>query len=264
MKNALSKAKAVGESMAGVLRRAIDPPLGPDARPLDVRRAIVETVERQVEPAGAGRRVLPGDTVRVKVMCADAAERRALEAVLEDLRDGIVGRLRELRCEAPPAFAIDVTYLRREPPGWAPGQRLSVELSRAAAASDATPQPILAVTVVKGQAAQESFTFSGPVIRIGRATEPTDERGRPRFNDIAFLENDQAENRTVTRGHAVIRFNGSRGEYRLFDEGSVNGTRIVRGGDFIDVPKRDPVGVVLRSGDELQFGKAAIRVRIGE
>ena len=44
------------------------------------------------------------------------------------------------------------------------------------------------------------------------------------MNDVAFLENDHADNRTVTRGHAVIRFDAQRGEHRLFDEGSANGT----------------------------------------
>ena len=43
-----------------------------------------------------------------------------------------------------------------------------------------------------------------------------------------------------------------------------NGTRILRSGEPIDVPRRDPVGVSLRSGDEVQLGKAAIRIRIDE
>jgi len=262
MKNALQRARQMGESMANTLRRAIDPPLGPDARPLDIRRAIVEAVERQIEPAGSGRRVLPADSVQVKVICADAAGKRALETVLEDIRDAVVARLRELQCEVAPAFAVEVSYLRREPSGWPTGQRLSVQLSRGAA--DDAEQPCLRVSVLKGEATKASFAFTEPVVRIGRAVEPTDERGHPRFNDIAFLENDRPENRTVTRGHAVIRFNASRGGYRLFDEGSANGTRIVRGGDFIEVPRRDPVGVVLRSGDEVQFGKAAVRVEIGQ
>jgi hypothetical protein len=138
-----------------------------------------------------------------------------------------------------------------------------VQLTRRDAVVDAD-QPSLTVTVLKGESTKKSFVFIEPVVRIGRAVEPTDDRGRPRFNDLAFLENDRPENRTVTRGHAVIRFDASRGEYRLFDEGSANGTRIIRDGESIEVPRRDPVGVVLRSRDELQFGKAAIRVQIGE
>jgi pSer/pThr/pTyr-binding forkhead associated (FHA) protein len=81
-----------------------------------------------------------------------------------------------------------------------------------------------------------------------------------RRNDVAFLENDDERNRTVTRGHAEIRYDRGRGEYRVFDEGSANGTRIVRSGEVIEVPPRDPLGVALRTGDELQFGTAAVRV----
>ena len=68
----------------------------------------------------------------------------------------------------------------------------------------------------------------------------------------------------MTRGHALIRYNGATAEYRLFDEGSANGTRVLRGGEVIDVPRRDPVGLALRTGDEVQLGKAVLRVRIGE
>jgi pSer/pThr/pTyr-binding forkhead associated (FHA) protein len=119
------------------------------------------------------------------------------------------------------------------------------------------------LNVLHGQAEKRQFVFTEGVIRIGRSADPTDDRGRPRFNDVAFLENDSPENRTVTRGHALIRFDAPTGEYRLFDEGSANGTRVVRGGNAIDVPKRDPVGLALRTGDEVQLGKAALRVRIG-
>ena len=164
----------------------------------------------------------------------------------------------------------DVSYIRRPPVDWAPGQRLSVTLAQNAVRrgandgdADLARLPALTIEVVRGQTDQQQFTFAEPVIRIGRSSDPTDERGRPRFNHIAFLENDSPENRTVTRGHALIRYHAATGEYRLFDEGSANGTRVVRSGEVIDVPKRDPVGLALRSGDEVQLGKAAIRVRIG-
>ena len=68
---------------------------------------------------------------------------------------------------------------------------------------------------------------------------------------------------TVTRGHCEIRYSRSAGGYRVFDERSANGTRIVRGGDIIDVPANDPMGVAILDGDELQFGNAAVRVEIG-
>jgi pSer/pThr/pTyr-binding forkhead associated (FHA) protein len=269
MKKLVEQARTLGGTVVDAVRRAVDPPLDQDARPLDVKRAIVEAVEQQLEPAGGGRRVLPGDGVVVKLLAEQVEARRALEAVLADIRDTIAARLQELQCSVPRRFSVDVSYIRRLPVDWAPGQRLSVTLTQSAArgATDGDGEqgglPTLAIEVLRGQTEQQQFTLIEPVVRIGRSSDPTDDRGRPRFNHIAFLENDSPENRTVTRGHALIRYNATTGEYRLFDEGSANGTRVVRHGEVVDVPKRDPVGLALRSGDEVQLGKAAIKVRIG-
>ena len=266
MKKLVERARTIGENVVDAVRRAVDPPLDADARPIDIKRAIVEAVEQQTEPAGGGRRVLPGDAVHVKVLAEDADARRALEAVLADVGETIAARLAELQCAVPRRFSADVTYARRPPADWQPEQRLAVTLVQSATtqpASEATTSlPSLSIDVIRGQAAQAQFTFAVPVVRIGRSADPLDERGRPRFNDVAFLEDDTPENKTVTRGHALIRYNTATSEYRLFDEGSANGTRVVRGGDVIDLPKRDPVGLALRSGDEVQLGKAAIRVKI--
>jgi hypothetical protein len=266
MKKFVERARSIGGNVVDAVRRAVDPPLDADARPIDVKRAIVEAVEQQSEPAGGGRRVLPGDAVHVKVLAEDAEARRALEAVLADVRDAIASRLAEVQCTVTRQFSVDVAYVRRAPADWEPEQRLSVSLAQrhAAGASDvaAAALPSLTIEVVRGQAEQSQFTFAAAVVRIGRSSDPLDERGRPRLNDVAFLENDTPENRTVTRGHALIRYNAATAEYRLFDEGSANGTRVLRGGEAIDLPKRDPVGLALRTGDEVQLGKAAIRIRI--
>ena len=269
MKKLVEQARTLGGTVVDAVMRAVDPPLDEDARPLDVKRAIVEAVEQQLEPSGGGRRVLPGDSIVVKLLAEQADARRALEAVLADIRDTIATRLQELQCQVPRRFSVDVSYVRRPPADWGPGQRLSVTLAPGTgrgASSDGVGAmatlPTLAIEVVRGQTEQQQFTFAGPVVRIGRSSDPTVHRGRPCLHQIAFLENDSPENRTVTRGHALIRYTAATGEYRLFDEGSANGTRVVRSGEVIDVPKRDPVGLALRSGDEVQLGKAAIRVRI--
>jgi hypothetical protein len=296
MKRIIRQARSLGDVVADAVRRAVDPPLAADARPLDVKRAIVEAVEQQVEPAGAGRRVLPGDAVQVKVLAESAEQRKSLEAVLRDLGDAVKTRLAELQCQVPRRFAVNVSYVRRQPDDWTADQRLAVvvdgERSVSVAGRDlrsglfhdpsagplrgsrptgsgsqdgpVAAVPVLTIDVLRGEALKRHFTFRSVVVRIGRSPDPTDERGRPRTNDVAFLENENEDNRTVTRGHALIRFDARDREYRLFDEGSANGTRIVRSGEAIDLPRRDPVGVSLRSGDEVRFGKAAIRIRIDE
>src|SRR5262245_51712247 len=53
------------------LRAWFDPPLELDARPLEIREAIIDCVERRAEPAAAGRRVLPHNLVSVTVMARD-------------------------------------------------------------------------------------------------------------------------------------------------------------------------------------------------
>ena len=274
MKAFVQRAKEIGGAMADAVRRAVDPPLDDDARPLDVKRAIVEAVEQQVEPAGGGRRVLPGAVVHVRILEVNDDVRPSLDAVLADLPQVLATRLRELRCDVPRRLSVDVAYVPEPMPDWPSDHRLHVTVDNSVAhgathvpAVVELPQrsrpsalPALTVTVIRGEAIERTATFRESVIRIGRSVDPTDERGRPRFNHVAFLENDNPDNRTVTRGHAVIRFNAETGEFRLFDEGSANGTRVLRSGEVIDLPKRDPVGFTLRSEDEVQLGKAAIRV----
>ena len=130
MNRFVQQARSLGDVVAGAVRRAVDPPLAADARPLDVKRAIVEAVEQRVEPAGGGRRVLPGDCVQVKVLAESSEQRRALEAVLVDVADAIRSRLLELQCQVPRSFSVDVGYVRRLPNDWQTDQRIGVILRR--------------------------------------------------------------------------------------------------------------------------------------
>lgn len=265
MKKIVQRAREIGSVVAGAIRHAIDPPLDADAKPLDFKRAILEAVERQVEPAGGGRRISPATRVIVRLW-ADARTQQALRAVLKDIRADVVARLRELRCDAPPGFDVEVSYVRRQPSNWAPDQRIAIAVvsdSRKPGAVTQRPtQTAIKLTVVNGTATRNSYTFLEHVISIGRSERPVDDRGKARPNQIAFHDDSDAANKTVTRVHASIRFDRSIGSYRIFDEGSSNGTRIIRGGAVIDVPKHDPIGVVLASGDEIQLGKASLRVRL--
>ena len=264
MKKFVERARELSKTVAVNLRRAMDPPLDERATPLDIRHAVLEAIERRVQPAGHGRRILPDSCVRAKVFAPDAADERALRAALDDLRPAALARLRELQCDVPPGFKVDVVYLRARPVAWDASQRLAIDYPAGPRAAVAPPPPsappVLKVTVLGGTTTKPAYTFTEAVVRIGRSESPVDGRGRVRKNDIAFLENDDERNRTVTRGHAEIRFSRETGEYRLFDEGSANGTRVLRAGEAIDVPPRDPIGVAIRPGDELHFGKAAVKV----
>ena len=273
MKEFLEKSRQFVQTVASRVGKAINPPLSDDATPLDIQHAILEAIESRAQPVGGGRRALPDAYVKVKVIAKDAAEERALQLVLAGLHARILARLRELECDVPRAFRVDIAYVRRRPAGWAPDQPMSVdyeaeppagseraEKQRPAAAEHA--QPALILTIVRGRASSASYTLREPAVRIGRSAAPVDDRGHARHNHVAFTEEEDAHSRTVGRGHAEIRYDRAAGEYRIFDEGSANGTRVIRGGEVIDVPPKDPFGVAIRLGDELEFGTAAARVEV--
>lgn len=272
MKEFLEKSRQFVQTVASKVGQAINPPLTDDATPLDIQHAIVEAIESRAQPVGGGRRALPDAYVKVKVIASDAAEERALQVVLAGLQARVLARLAEVECDVPRGFRVNVAYLRRRPSGWAPDQPMAIEYEADVPAGSARAdrekpaehhQPALILTVVRGRAASDSYTLREPLIRIGRSAAPVDDRGHARHNHVAFTEEEDAHSRTVGRGHGEIRYDQARDEYRIFDEGSANGTRVIRAGEVIEVPARDPFGVAIRSGDELEFGTAAVRAEIG-
>ena len=263
MKEIVDRARQLSRTMAGRLRRAVDPPLASDAAPLEIRHFIIESIESRVQPSGGGRRKLPDALVDVKIVAADPAAQRALRTALDDVQSGVLARLKELSCEVPAGFRVQVTYLKRPPSGWPADRQLAIEyphIQTIETAPSGTPE--LTLTVTRGSATQESYTFTLPIVRVGRSAAPHDDRGRTRRNDVAFLENGDDDSMTVTRGHCEIRYSRAGGGYRVFDERSANGTRIVRNGEIIDVPANDPIGVAIIDGDEIEFGTASVRVAI--
>lgn len=257
----------------GALRSAVqrvqtwfDPPLDGHAKPLEIREAIIEDIEQRVEPAGAGRRVLPYNHVTVTVLATDKTSRVRLQSTLADVQESVAARLNEIRCAIPAGFAVETRYVTRPATAWAPDQRLAFDYDIRQPSSVPTTAveepPRVRITIARGQATQTSYTFAESHIRIGRAAQPIDGRGRMRSNNVVFLEDGDDDSRTVGRAHASIRYDSARREYRVFDDGSHNGTRVTRDGVLFDVKPHDPAGVTLRSGDEIQLGKAAVRVQI--
>jgi hypothetical protein len=243
-----------------------DPPLDREAAPLEVREAIIDAIEQRVESAGAGRRVLPYNRITVTMLAADKPSRARLQAALSGLQESIAARLTELRCAIPAGFAVDTRYITRAPAAWAPQQRLAFACDQREAPempSAAANEPArLQITVARGQATHASYTFAESHVRIGRSAQPIDGCGRPRTNQVVFLEDGDDHARTVGRAHASIRYDTTRREYRVFDDGSHNGTRVMRDGALLEVKPHDPVGVTLRSGDEIQVGTAALRIQL--
>jgi hypothetical protein len=255
---------AFGGRLHATVKRFFEGPVGPDAKPLEVREAMLEDVEKQVTPVGGGRRVFPFARLVARVV-APAGSRGTCEATFSDFDARVRARLAELRCEAPRDLDVRVVVLRKTPGDWETGRVFALDYRRApepaTSATDA-PRPVLQVTLLAGTATQPVYTIESPTVLVGRGVEPVDHAGRVRRNHVAFVEeaNDMAE--TVGRAHARFTWDPAAGEYRVFDEGSSNGTRLLRGGASISVPARDPRGVRVRSGDEIQFGRARVRIKV--
>jgi hypothetical protein len=253
----------IGKALQSRIKDFFDTPLDAAATPLELVRAVLHDLELRVEPIGRGRRVFPYNHVHVRVGPVNA-ERPALQAVFDELGARLRTRLLELQCPPPPSLDVRVSFLKRAPVEWRPGQLFAIECRSEAEQSTAPreePRPQrLRLSIVKGAATQDVYTFSQAVISIGRTAEPIDDRGRVRRNDVVFVDTIDDVTETVGRAHASLRLDEKINEYRIFNDGSSNPTFIVRNGKTIEIPSRDPRGVRICAGDEILLGRAVIRL----
>ena len=249
------------------LKRFFDHPLSADASPLELREAVLDDLERRAEPLGRGRRIFPYNRILVR-LAPTRVDRPALEAAFSELDARLRERLREIRCDTPADLDVKVSVLDGATAEWADGQMFSVDCQRQAEPKtdgrEVLRRSLLRIAIVKGAASQTAYRFTASMISIGRTAEPIDSSGRIRRNHIAFLDEVDGTTETVGRAHAHLRFDTKAAECHLFDDGSSNGTRINRGGATIQVPARDPRGVRIQSGDDIQLGRAVIRVSIDD
>jgi hypothetical protein len=118
--------------------------------------------------------------------------------------------------------------------------------------------PRAQLVVTRGAASRKVYACTEARINIGRVEDVLDaDQHVVRRNHIAFADAQDAANNTVSRSHAHIRFNAATGQFRVHDDHSSYGTRILRDGRTIQVPATR--GALLRSGDEVAFGRAAVR-----
>jgi FHA domain-containing protein len=120
------------------------------------------------------------------------------------------------------------------------------------------PQPIVASLTMLTTG--ETIQIHQNVFRIGREKQPKDRSGRPKpENHLYFGEAETS----VSRQHAQICFDQTTRDYRLWDIGSTQGTKLLREGMEIEVPKssRAP-GVRVCSGDLIYFGKVGVRFQL--
>jgi hypothetical protein len=236
-------------------------------QPLEIIHAVLEDLERQVQPAGRGAWVFPYNRVTLDLLAPTRDAKAQLTGVIgtpESFRDRLIAKLGPA-CKAA-ALEVRIRYRASRGADWTqPEYHLQLEHVPAAPAAVEPVSPdaeSIELTVSSGGADRRRFLFGTDRIDIGRGSDVLDSRQRLlRRNQIAFSENGDAVNQTVSRRHAHVAYRPSSREYRVYDDGSARGTSIVRKGSTIPVPTGSR-GVALQSDDELVLGQARLRVKI--
>jgi FHA domain len=236
--------------------------------PLEVLHAIVETVEKRIEPAARGKYVFPFNRIRIRIATDSRETRARFEAVLASeptLQERIVQTLEAASCEST-GLSINAIYVDHSEAHW-PTSDFNVEFDRITVFPQMRPQAnaayrSLKLRIVQGATEKPAYVFTTARINLGRCPEVRDHRNRLiRTNHVAFTESDGEANRSVSRHHAHIDCTGHSGEYRLCDDRSAHGTSVLRNGATIAVPP-GPRGVRLQPGDEITLGEARLHVEI--
>jgi hypothetical protein len=242
--------------------------------PLEIRRAVLDDIEEHVQPAGRARRVFPYDRLAIEVLVTPDT-RAAITAVMdpdEGLVDAVRERLREAGCERVGQLQVavktvrkpkaewaerpfNVTYARSDtPPRRAEAAAVAERVGEAAAAT--VGAQVGQLLIIEGEATRKTYALTAARTNVGRLAEVTDRQRRVvRRNQVVFVESEGETNRTVSRAQAHITL-AAPGDYRLHDDRSSYGTRIVRDGKMIELPSGSPRGVKLQPGDEIYFGRA--------
>jgi hypothetical protein len=265
--NVLGKARRLESTIAARLDQAAKGLVRSRPRePLEIVLAILEAVERRIEPAGRGVRVFPFNRIELAVVAPSREARGRLEAILageNPLRTRILNRLASDGC-APADVVVEIEYVARAEPHWTV-REFDLQFARIAESDgrelDSRPGQI-DIRVLCGVMERWAYSLTGPRIDIGRGAEVRDHRNRLiRTNHVVFTEGADAINQTVSRQHAHIAYDSQSGQFRLHDDGSEHGTAIVRAGRAIAV-HRGARGVRLQSGDEVVLGEARVRIRL--
>jgi FHA domain len=255
--------RRIDEKLRGLLRSS---PPDQKRELLEIHRALLDDVTAHVDRLARGKQVFSYTQLEVRILLPDPALRRSYEVVFVEadaLARDIRLRLEDQRVELPPRLAVKVELVMELPPDLA-ARGFDVHYS-----SIPTPQPSeegieILLTVIAGSAEQQQLCLKKKRINLGRLVEVIDADGRlTRKNDVAFRDDAQPPNPSVSRTHAHIEFDPEKGVFRLFDDRSAHGTTVLRDGSVIPVPQGLSKGIALRHGDEIVLGQARLRFEEG-
>ncbi len=233
--------------------------------PLEVRRGILEQVEARIV-IDTGGNLFPFRKVVVSLQPPSAAVAEIFQTAFlqdESLKSDIIDKLKDSQARYPNEIEISVEL--QQVPDPAPAQPFPLfQLDFIKPDPLSKPEiPETKLVIVKGLAEFPEYLLKKERILVGRLTEVLDREGRMvRRNDVVFLDNDDEVNSTVGRAHARIWFDHEKREFRIIDEASRYGTRIIRDGRSIEIPEGNTRGIRLRSRDEIYFGQACLRFEL--
>jgi hypothetical protein len=223
--------------------------------PLEIWRGIAREIESQIQPVKSGH-IFPYRQVFVAICATSNEKRNALRAAFDGprLEQDIRQLLLANECEVPEDLSAGLRFTSQPGPEWK-NPVFHVRYSRQAKATatqePAPPRPVrvrATLRVTQGRASRATYTLVKDVTFIGR--------GSPK-NDVVFEDSDDPVNSTVSRKHARIAYDEKDQTYVLYDEHSLRGTSILRGGRASKLPG-GPRGRRLMSGDQILLGKAVI------
>ena len=240
--------------------------------PIELYRAILDDIEDASEPGARGTRIFPYNHITVWIATSGAHHRATAEAVFAEppsIEERVCERLRQRDCTLRDPLVVTVKFADGGAETWA-GREYRLEYRRRAAARQAVEaaptkagQQELHLTVLAGTAAKQRYSFSEERINLGRLAEVLDRHHRVlRQNHVVFLDGDDESSQSVSRAHGHIQFVRATADARLHDDGSTHGTRIVREGRTIHVPRSSGRGIKLCDGDEVILGHARMRVEL--
>ncbi len=232
-------------------------------QPIETIHAVLDAIEREVQPGGRGRPTFPFTHVRLWLAAATRTDRARLEAVCDgppSLGERIADRLATAGCPGD-APALKVSFTAEPRADWSRPDFHVEYIRETAAAPEPARRQRLELTVAQGAAERTTYVLTGGTTTIGRGGEVRDDRQRlVRTNDVAFVEGAGEINQSVSRRHAHIDCDSSASTFRLHDDGGTGGTAVIRDGRTVDVPRGR--GLRLRSGDVIVLGRARLRVKI--
>ena len=215
-----------------------------------------------------GGRVFPFGKVTVLLQAPNQNLRTVLQTAFierESLKADIIRKLEEAKVRYPDGLEIMIELRKYEDSvqmGSGPLQCFEMQFFK----PDPIPKseiPATSLIITKGSAEHPNYRIKKERILIGCLQEVLDREGRMvRKNDVVFPGHGGEINTTVDSVHARIWYEFEERQFRIMDEGSRYGTRIVREGRSLEVPSGRTRGLGLRSGDEIHCGQAGLRFEV--